>query len=131
MVTLLLAGAVLAGLGLWWVSRPQPAPVEAARATPAVRAGVGGGSQARSDGPGPIPGAQPPPAVSAAPTGQTASGPAAPLDTVETRATDRMIAAHAPLRAPAVADPDSPENRVILQTMLSKALTRKDALPQK
>jgi hypothetical protein len=42
-----------------------------------------------------------------------------------------MIAAHAPLRAPAVADPDSPENRVILQTMLSKALTRKDALPQK
>lgn len=37
-------------------------------------------------------------------------------------ATDRMIAAHAPLRTPAVANPDSEENRQILQTMVLKAL---------
>jgi cytoskeletal protein RodZ len=65
------------------------------------------------------PAAPPPPADEPTPAPGTA----------ETQATDRMIAAHASLRTPAVADPDSKENRAILQTMLSKALTRKDAKP--
>ncbi len=37
-------------------------------------------------------------------------------------ATRRMVAAHSPLREPSVADPDSPENKQILQAMLAKAL---------
>jgi hypothetical protein len=40
-----------------------------------------------------------------------------------------MILAHASLRSPAVADPDSKENRAILQAMLMKAVTRKEAGP--
>jgi hypothetical protein len=36
--------------------------------------------------------------------------------------TARMYMAHAPLRVPAVADPDSEENRRILETMVRKAL---------
>lgn len=39
-------------------------------------------------------------------------------------ASARMYTAHAPLRAPEVADPDSTANRVILDTMVRKALTR-------
>ena len=37
-------------------------------------------------------------------------------------ATLRMYEAHAPLRTAAVANPDSPENREVLQTMVMKAL---------
>lgn len=40
--------------------------------------------------------------------------------------TRRMIAAHAPLRIPAIADPDSVENKRILQAMIFKALGRSD-----
>lgn len=40
----------------------------------------------------------------------------------EVLATRRMIAAHAPLRVPAVADPDSPENQAVLQQMLTQIL---------
>lgn len=39
-------------------------------------------------------------------------------------ATRRMYMAHAPLRTPEVADPDSGQNRVILETMVTKALQR-------
>ncbi|WP_146180190.1 hypothetical protein [Opitutus sp. ER46] len=42
----------------------------------------------------------------------------------EVTATRRMIAAHAPLLDPKVADPDSAENRQVLQTMVQKALSR-------
>ena len=45
----------------------------------------------------------------------------------EVAATRRMYAAHAPLRVPEVADPDSAANREILQTMVLKALGRKAA----
>lgn len=47
--------------------------------------------------------------------------------------TRRMIAAHAPLRTPAVADPDSVENKRILQAMVFKALERSssDSSPAK
>jgi hypothetical protein len=40
----------------------------------------------------------------------------------EVEATRRMYLAHAPLRAPEVANPDSESNRRILQTMVAKAL---------
>ena len=43
----------------------------------------------------------------------------------EAIATEQMIAAHASLRAPEVADPDSVANRKILQDMILKALVRK------
>ncbi len=53
------------------------------------------------------------------------SGPLHPrID--EVTATRRMVAAHAPLQDPKVADPDSTGNRQILQTMLSKAIIRRD-----
>lgn len=39
-------------------------------------------------------------------------------------ATRRMYMAHAPLRTPEVADPDSAANRQILETMVAKALKR-------
>ncbi len=42
----------------------------------------------------------------------------------EVTATRRMILAHAPFRDPKVADPDSVENRHVLQTMVAKALAR-------
>lgn len=57
--------------------------------------------------------------------------PLAPLSnrSAEAAGTGAMIAAHASLREPAVADPNSPENRVVLQTMLSKALRREGYPP--
>jgi hypothetical protein len=42
----------------------------------------------------------------------------------ELQATRRMVAAHAPLRVPSVADPDSVENQRVLQTMVLKALSK-------
>lgn len=44
----------------------------------------------------------------------------------EVLATRRMVAAHAPLRAPEEANPDSATNRRILETMVQKALLRAD-----
>ena len=38
--------------------------------------------------------------------------------------THHMVAAHAPLRTPEVADPDSSTNREILNSMVTKALAR-------
>lgn len=43
----------------------------------------------------------------------------------EEAATRSMYAAHAPLRAPELADPDSAANLRILQTMVGKAIARK------
>ncbi len=49
----------------------------------------------------------------------------------EIAGTHYMIMAHAPLRVPEVADPDSTPNREILHSMMTKALAREraDALP--
>ncbi|MBI5422956.1 MAG: hypothetical protein HZA32_02640 [Opitutae bacterium] len=49
---------------------------------------------------------------------------AVPATASEVQATRRMYAAHAPLRAPEVANPDSTANRAALQTMLQKSLSR-------
>lgn len=45
----------------------------------------------------------------------------------EVVATERMYMAHVPLRNPEVADPDSENNRRILQTMVVKALNQDSA----
>ncbi len=51
-----------------------------------------------------------------------------PRPTSEAQATARMYAAHASLRTPEVADPDSKANKQILQTMVLKALAQ-SAMP--
>jgi hypothetical protein len=50
--------------------------------------------------------------------------PLAPQQAEEVAATARMYLAHAPLRTPEVADPNSPANKQILQTMVLKALAQ-------
>lgn len=51
-----------------------------------------------------------------------AEGAPAQIQTDGLRGSARMYAAHAPLRAPEVADPDSATNKKIMQTMVLKAL---------
>jgi hypothetical protein len=62
------------------------------------------------------------PTAAATPTQPSAAGPVP--QSAEVRSTRAMYMAHAPLRAPAVADPDSEQNRQILQSMVTKALSR-------
>jgi hypothetical protein len=65
---------------------------------------------------------------SAAPAATIVAAPALPhID--EVTGTRRMILAHAPLRDPRVANPDSVENRQVLQSMVAKALARADKKP--
>lgn len=52
-----------------------------------------------------------------------------PENKVELIATARMYAAHASLRTPEVADPDSQSNKQILQTMVLKALAQSTPPP--
>ncbi len=69
-----------------------------------------------------VPATEPTPTTSAT-TAAVQTAPALPhID--EVTATRRMILAHAPLRDPKVADPDSVENRQVLETMVAKALAR-------
>ncbi len=53
----------------------------------------------------------------------------AAADSPEMAATIRMVSAHATLRSPEVADPDSDSNRRLLDVMLRKALVPRPALP--
>ena len=62
----------------------------------------------------------PPPAV---------AKPASPANPAAMAATERMYLAHASLRTPEVADPDSASNRQILDTMVLKALARQRNMP--
>lgn len=52
------------------------------------------------------------------------AAPVASQPRSEAIGTAQMYAAHAPLRVPSLADPDSPENRFILYQMVTKALRR-------
>lgn len=63
-----------------------------------------------------------PSAVPAAPSAMPVAPPS-PARFDEDAASRRMYLAHAPLREPEVADPDSEANRRILQTMVTKALS--------
>lgn len=58
-----------------------------------------------------------PPASVSSPDGPASLSP-------DVSATRRMVMAHASLRTPAVDNPDSPENKAILQSMAMKALDR-------
>jgi hypothetical protein len=79
----------------------------------------------------PVPVAQQP-AAAPAPAPEM-KPPAAPVrvaeNPAELAATARMYAAHAPLRVPEVADPDSATNKQILQTMVTKALAQPATAP--
>ena len=46
-------------------------------------------------------------------------------------ATNSMVLAHSVLRDPRIADPDSRDNRVVLQTMITKALAQQPAVPNR
>jgi hypothetical protein len=97
----LILAAIGAAYSLW--SRRQPAPI--AVSAPAVPTA--------------------PPVVAAQSTVTTPPvPPAAPANPAAVAATERMYLAHASLRTPEVADPDSASNRQILQTMVTKALVR-------
>ncbi|WED66573.1 hypothetical protein PXH66_06885 [Synoicihabitans lomoniglobus] len=50
-----------------------------------------------------------------------AKPPGSPSE-IQLRRSLAMVAAHAPLREEKVANPDSPENRIVLRTMVGKAL---------
>lgn len=67
------------------------------------------------------------PAPASAPA--AAPEPPPPQQTQEIAGTARMYLAHAPLRVPEVADPDSASNHQILQTMVMKSLRRASAAP--
>jgi hypothetical protein len=76
--------------------------------------------------------ASPPQQVATEPASTTATVVSAPESAPpgsEVTATRQMIMAHAPLRVPEVADPDSTTNRQILQTMVTKAISRTEKKP--
>ncbi len=110
------AALVAAAILCWWIGRSREA--QAARSAP----------------PEPIVAATPPPprpVVAAAPAPPAAPpAPAlAPAQQARVEATQRMYLAHAPLRAPEVANPDSEANRRILQAMVMKTLRPAPASP--
>lgn len=138
--------------GVWYLTRPRDAAPELVRSpfdrtAPAPVAATPPAAPPAAPSPSlPTPPADTLPATTVAtaqPSNATVTPTAAPATTAapvaasapaqltpEEQATSRMIEAHAPLRVPAVADPDSKENRVVLQTMLHKALIRKEAPPK-
>ncbi len=95
----------LAGAAVWFLGRGHRAATSAKDSAPA----------AATTRPA-LPIAAVPPAPEPPPK------PLAPQQEAEEAATARMYLAHAPLRVPEVADPDSATNRQILQTMVGKAL---------
>jgi len=157
------AGAILAGLALWYfLAKPAgpltapvaqkpiaaPAPVLAAtkpanESTPATVAPKRAAPAATALATSPVPVATPvlpqpaAPAASIAPEKKAPAAPAiisptaAKLSAGEVAASRRMYMAHAPLRAPAVANPDSPENQRIFNTMVKNTLNRAKSDPLK
>lgn len=149
---LTLAALALLGVALWYlrsrVSAPLAAPLAQTKPAPAAARPKAASLAVRNEAVAPSPVAAPGPAMALSPAAPAApprnspdiapiprsheapSPSASPAPTprdaaerpTEIAATARMYAAHAPLRTPEVADPDSPGNRRILQTMIGKAL---------
>jgi len=139
------------GLVLWQLNRArptgtrQPAPVTQSPAaiSPAARA-PSPATIAQQDSP-PTPSATPPSVVQSSSPSVLQPDPVAPTASAaltftppahspeqqagEEAATARMYAAHAPLRTPEVADPDSRANKLILGTMVAKALLQPASPP--
>ena len=139
---------VFAACWLWLGRRPDSEsrirsagqPPEPAREEPAAVKVPAGAAQSLAETtayPTPVTGASVPVAAPAATVAEISLPVASasksvptvanPLDEAakhpdEFAATARMYAAHAPLRTPGVADPDSRANKEILETMLRKAL---------
>ena len=147
-----LMAVVAVGLGWWLLTCGGPGTAPLATAAPVPRAAAPAAVVAPAGQPAPTP--EPAaPAVAAAPvaaavpvvvkalplppavavpvpvpvTAEPLPLPVVPID--EVAATERMYLAHASLRAPEVADPDSETNRRILETMVTKALAPPVATP--
>jgi hypothetical protein len=103
-------------LGVYWFSRPASRHTST-RQDDRVKIHHQGHQPRSLSGSGSDASGQPGPSASAA----------AVLVKDEPAATRQMFVAHAPLRVPELADPDSKANREILQTMVLKALQRKAA----
>lgn len=141
--------ALALAAGLWLLTRPHPvagpaiSPVAQSPAVPTAAAPVSAETSPPleptvaspvatvSVTPLPAPASATPVPVAAHATTKESPPPAiesgAPMlpaeNAAELAATARMYAAHAPLRAREVADPDSEANKRILGTMVSKLLT--------
>ncbi len=142
-----LAAILLLGLALWYFQPPTPAAAPLAQAKPVAPAPVAQ-SEISSAGQGsapalapvtsapisapapaaiaqlPAPAAPPAPSASALQPFSSSALPSPEPQAREEAATARMYAAHAPLRTPEVADPDSAANKRVLSTMVAKALAR-------
>ena len=142
---------LLIPLGLWFQGRRAPAPTPAHLAQPAPTDARPESPSTASTPPvsvptpatahstakaSPAPAAPTPVAATAAPaaspTSASSGTPGAPAthadkrESPEVTATRRMYGAHASLRSPELADPDSETNRRVLQTMVEKALSRQN-----
>ena len=144
-----LAAVVAVGLGWWLFTRGGPSTAPLATAAPVPRAAAPApvalpeavAVTASVAAPTPVapavvlqvasirPPAQAPVAVAPVPVSEVAPAPAPVAALDEVASTERMYLAHASLRAPEVADPDSETNRRILQTMVTKALAQPVATP--
>jgi hypothetical protein len=140
--------------GLWWFNRPRPAsgpqaapmaqsaeaslPVLAPAAVPEPAASVAVppvATTVSAPSPASTAIATPAPVTTAtsnppSPSTVAPAAPAAPVqNSTELAASARMYAAHAPLRTPEVADPDSAANKRILGTMVAKMLAQPATSP--
>lgn len=155
-IILTLSFVIIAGLALWYF-RPSPAeksPSQPSVAQPSTREEgspvapsqdepiVAEKIQSEADQPEPAsfmasvhqpssPSALSAPAAPVPSALQPISPPVRPQQSAaeEIAATARMYAAHASLRTPAVADPDSAANMQILQVMIRKALAQSPSAP--
>ena len=143
--------ALAAGATLWWLlsrSGPAAAPIAAGPEPDAGQSSELAAPAVASETVAPLPEATPKPsevayrpAIASVPTPVPEKVRAATLAPTthasvprpaddEVAATERMYLAHAPLRDPEVADPDSECNRRILQTMVGKALAPSSDRPE-
>ena len=145
-----LVGLITLTAVVWWFSARTPAPsakeslaakVPVARVDAAVASATAISAHAAQPEPAPaataaasaLPAASAPSLASS----QAAGPDVRPVPTAadaanrktEMLATAQMYAAHASLRTPEVADPDSAGNRQILQAMVTKALIRPASAP--
>lgn len=138
---LLSALGLLVALGIWWYLSPSPAvppsPVAPLAGVALPPAPLAPTPEAEAVGSTPVaPVVAPvqpvaptastvlpaPDVTTAASLGGAPATDSRPAPADEPAATARMYAAHAPLRVPEVADPDSISNQRILHAMVNKAL---------
>lgn len=119
LLLLLASVAVFAGCWLWWINGRSSLEVAMPSETPTPAAAYS--AALPQVAPAAVVGSAAP--TPSAPSVSTAPAFSAILPRNEIEATQQMVLAHASLLDPRVAAPDSAENRMILQTMVSKAIT--------